>query len=453
MPELAGNRYHTAGLAGYGSSSYIDAVILRDDEFDGGEWPEEADATLDRRVYYCQNWRADVVAILAGLAESPQSAARRGRLIERAWPRAKARDGQAPYGTPHGSTNGDFTGSATGADDHYLVPNGIVDGDDQTVFSTLFSAPDDLADMTGSSDSGDPDYGRPDGTIDASDLFFWLDCNGAADDLGRNVLSEGHTGASLGTFSVRNRKGLAGYEWDPAINKYHVRNRVLDPDTGRWTRRDPLGYVDGMGLYEYSESQSMVRRDPSGLATHGCSESLGCGGGKAQPGNLWQPHRRRIADCASQSQSMLSCVDCCIDTIGFDIPCYLACHNKFYPPTVVIIPKIPIIVPWRIEIPVPQPISHRECSDLSGTATGCRHLVATPPDPPTRADCARCCFMRKNAALLCSDALHQQQINECYGISDPIQRSQCITDADRLEQQRRHTFDMIYHSCHADCYR
>ncbi|MBX3365001.1 MAG: hypothetical protein KF866_09570 [Phycisphaeraceae bacterium] len=35
--------YHTAGLAGYGSSSYIDSVILRDDHDE--VWTDEADAT------------------------------------------------------------------------------------------------------------------------------------------------------------------------------------------------------------------------------------------------------------------------------------------------------------------------------------------------------------------------------------------------------------------------
>ena len=54
--------YHNAGLRGGGGSSYIDSVILRDRDATG-EWHEEADSTLEERVYYCQNWRADVVAL------------------------------------------------------------------------------------------------------------------------------------------------------------------------------------------------------------------------------------------------------------------------------------------------------------------------------------------------------------------------------------------------------
>jgi RHS repeat-associated protein len=69
-----------------------------------------------------------------------------------------------------------------------------------------------------------------------------------------------------------NRRGYAGYEdaFELAGSKYHVRHRVLDAELGRWTRRDPLGYVDGMGLYEYVHSQALGRTDPSGLAWLSC---------------------------------------------------------------------------------------------------------------------------------------------------------------------------------------
>jgi RHS repeat-associated protein len=69
---------------------------------------------------------------------------------------------------------------------------------------------------------------------------------------------------------VGNRKGYAGYEWDEAVSKYHVRNRVLDPHLGRWTRRDPLGYVDGMSVYEYGTSKPLTSLDRLGLAVDEC---------------------------------------------------------------------------------------------------------------------------------------------------------------------------------------
>lgn len=40
---------------------------------------------------------------------------------------------------------------------------------------------------------------------------------------------------------------------------------VYLPEIGRWTRRDPLGYVDGMGLYEYCSSHVIDARDGLGL--------------------------------------------------------------------------------------------------------------------------------------------------------------------------------------------
>src|SRR5690606_19124359 len=55
--------YHNAGYAGYGGSSYIDDVILRDKDANS-PWRGEADGTLEERIYYCQNWRHDVVALI-----------------------------------------------------------------------------------------------------------------------------------------------------------------------------------------------------------------------------------------------------------------------------------------------------------------------------------------------------------------------------------------------------
>ena len=56
-----------------------------------------------------------------------------------------------------------------------------------------------------------------------------------------------------------------GYVFDYETGQYLVRNRIYHPLLGRWNQRDPLGYVDGMGLYEYVRSGPVTRRDPSGL--------------------------------------------------------------------------------------------------------------------------------------------------------------------------------------------
>jgi RHS repeat-associated protein len=58
----------------------------------------------------------------------------------------------------------------------------------------------------------------------------------------------------------------AGYRWDSATPQmYYVRNRFLLPVIGTWSKRDPLGYVDGIGLYEYCYSNVIVWNDASGL--------------------------------------------------------------------------------------------------------------------------------------------------------------------------------------------
>ncbi|MBI1370440.1 MAG: hypothetical protein GC162_17530 [Planctomycetes bacterium] len=44
------------------------------------------------------------------------------------------------------------------------------------------------------------------------------------------------------------------YRLDPDTGLYLVRNRTYHMALGRWLQRDPLGYVDGMGLYEYCVS-------------------------------------------------------------------------------------------------------------------------------------------------------------------------------------------------------
>jgi hypothetical protein len=46
---------------------------------------------------------------------------------------------------------------------------------------------------------------------------------------------------------------------------YLARNRWLSPPLGRWIERDPLGYVDGMGLYEYVRGRAASDFDPWGL--------------------------------------------------------------------------------------------------------------------------------------------------------------------------------------------
>ncbi|MFN7575910.1 MAG: RHS repeat domain-containing protein, partial [Planctomycetota bacterium] len=72
--------------------------------------------------------------------------------------------------------------------------------------------------------------------------------------------------------SFQNRYTYTGREWDPALRLYHFRARWLEPKAGRFIGRDPLGYVDGMGLYGAYLGLSEV--DPTGLTANSCLEDI-----------------------------------------------------------------------------------------------------------------------------------------------------------------------------------
>ncbi len=59
---------------------------------------------------------------------------------------------------------------------------------------------------------------------------------------------------------------FAGYRLDTETGLHHVRHRYYHSALGRWTSRDPAGYVDGMSLYVYVGGEPINARDPLGLA-------------------------------------------------------------------------------------------------------------------------------------------------------------------------------------------
>jgi RHS repeat-associated protein len=206
--------YHAPGNSGYGGSGYIDDVILRDRDHNSG-WTSAADGTLEQRRYYCQNWRHDAVAMIKS----------DGKIAER--------DRYLSYGTPFGSPLADATF------------DGTVSASDTTQVN---------------SDWGANYHVRSDFNLDGA--------VGAADSA--EVTANSGKTLGWGTLSdmtnVANRKGYAGYEIDVAISKlYHVRYRALHAELGRWTRRDPLGYVDSFSLYQYLASRIIANADPTGL--------------------------------------------------------------------------------------------------------------------------------------------------------------------------------------------
>lgn len=212
--------YHEAGSGGSGDASYIDSVILRDrDANGGGGWAGEADGTLEERRYYCQNWRADLVAITKS------------------------------DGTPLEYVRYSSYGEPTVYPVADLDMNGKVESADSTEWTALSGG-------TGTTSAFTPDLNF-DGTEDSADSTLFNDsytANSGLSGVGR-----------LSSPAVANRIGYAGYKWDAAVRLYNVRFRWYFPEIGRWGRRDPLTYVDGPNLYEYLSDSPIRSVDPTGL--------------------------------------------------------------------------------------------------------------------------------------------------------------------------------------------
>ncbi len=208
VPNLAGD-------AGYGGSSYIDSVVLRDREA-ASAWKNQAASTRGYRDYYRQNWRGDVSAILNGA----------GELLE--WVKYSA------YGRPKAK------------------PVGDTDGDDD------FDATDS-GNITGSYEvRKDCEL---DGDVDASDANHARSVTGTYQTLGYGAYSS--TG-------VGNRMAFAGYHFVTPLAgaKAVARVRFLCADLGLFAQRDPAGYIDAMSLYAYVGGRPVAASDPFGLMTY-----------------------------------------------------------------------------------------------------------------------------------------------------------------------------------------
>lgn len=71
-------------------------------------------------------------------------------------------------------------------------------------------------------------------------------------------------GTVVGSSAVGNPFLFTGREYDAEIGLYHYRARAYDPEAGRFLQRDPLGYVDGLGLYQYASASPARLFDPLG---------------------------------------------------------------------------------------------------------------------------------------------------------------------------------------------
>lgn len=199
---------HQAGNGGNGGSSYIDLVACRYKDANTA-WTSASDATLEERVYYCQNQHADVSALVSAA----------GGMLE--WVKSSAYG--VPFGLPGGDTDSD----------------GDCDSTDVTQIQTW---------ITGSTYDvrGDIDL---DGDIDAAD---------------KSLLVSSQTVEGLWNPSplYQNRVLYGGLTADLNGILYCGRNREYNTAAGRWTSRDPSAPSPS---YLAFDSSPVDLLDPLGL--------------------------------------------------------------------------------------------------------------------------------------------------------------------------------------------
>ena len=207
---------HVAGADGYGTSSYIDLVVCRDKDANTA-WTGASDGTLEERVYYCQNWRADV-SVVVGAA---------GSMIE--WVKYSS------YGIPFGLPGGD------------IDSDGMCDSTDVALVQAMIA-------LSGYDQRADLDLN---GVVTTADELAIQGAPFVATKAGAGVLAP----------ISQSSRGTAGGHSQTQFKSCSFRNRVAVGHLGHWVSRDPRAYVDGAGLYQYIRSTPHTMSDPFGLAS------------------------------------------------------------------------------------------------------------------------------------------------------------------------------------------
>lgn len=152
---------------------------------------------------------------------------------------------------------------------HDVDGDGDADSTDSGLIATAAAASMPSAVIGTTNYFVDADLDR-DGIIDAADMATWS-----------AIGSEGHL--ALGDISSsENVVGRNGATYDDSSKLYLYRRRWLDVELGRWQGRDPAGYIDGSGEYQFVRGNPNSNLDPSGamsISVHGKPVlTASCGG-------------------------------------------------------------------------------------------------------------------------------------------------------------------------------
>ncbi len=138
------------------------------------------------------------------------------------------------------------------------------------IYGAHFLRPLVLIDST---EAGCQPQGQPEPLYYLQDLLGSVvaltDSNGEAverytyDPYGTTYITDANSNA-LAASAFGNPLMWTGQRYDTDVSLYHFYFRSYSPTLGRWLHRDPLGYVDGVNLYEYVGSGPLFWFDPWG---------------------------------------------------------------------------------------------------------------------------------------------------------------------------------------------
>jgi RHS repeat-associated protein len=158
--------------------------------------------------------------------------------------------------TIHERITYDAYGKARHHDDKDVDGDGDFDSTDRGILLTLVPNPFASVPITSGSYNADCDLNR-DGVVNVTDLGL----------IGTSYVSALAPG-ELSNSTVKNTIGWDGYVFNPEIaagRSYLVRFRTYDTGLGRWNKRDPAEYLDGMNTYEVVHASPLSLRDQLGL--------------------------------------------------------------------------------------------------------------------------------------------------------------------------------------------